>query len=92
MSGMVKPVSAAVGVMLAVVAIPLVMAGSAGATPYQCRQYLTVRGYVVGPKVTQACADGGAGGHQALVDCSTQIAQLGVTAEDTQEACHEAGE
>lgn len=92
MSGMVKPVSAAVGAMLAVVAIPLVMAGSASATPYQCRQYMTVRGFVVGPKVTQACNDGGVGGPHAFVVCWTQISGLGVNANDAQEACHQAGE
>lgn len=91
MSTMAKLLSAA-GAMLVTAAIPLVVAGSASATPYQCEQYMSARGYVVGPKVTHACSDGGAGQPHSFPVCWEQLSQLGVNSHDVQEACHEAGE
>jgi hypothetical protein len=67
----------------------LVIAGSASATPIQCQEYLRNEGYVVGPKITGACANDTAIGYSA---CYSELVLAGVKASYAVTACNLAQE
>ncbi|MFD8146554.1 hypothetical protein [Streptomyces sp. NPDC059708] len=70
-------------------ALSVLAASPAQATFVDCTSYMRNVGYVVGPKVQEACSSGEAGwvGQQI---CFNRMLQIGVTYDDSREACWQA--
>ncbi|GGX54896.1 hypothetical protein [Streptomyces fructofermentans] len=80
-----KRALAAAGLTAAAVVVPLMTAAPAQASAADCRNYLASRGYVVGPKVTAACAQTGLTGYQA---CVQRLLNIDVRSEHALIACN----
>lgn len=79
--------AAGLGALLTAAALPLAVATPAQATAGQCAQYLQDRGYTIGAKVTEACAQGAEGGRTNWLDCLVRLKAIEVENAHAGEAC-----
>ncbi|AYC41260.1 hypothetical protein ACFYZI_13810 [Streptomyces griseorubiginosus] len=79
-----KRALAAAGVTVAAMVVPLTVAAPAQASAADCRNYLASQGYIVGPKVKEACAQTGITGYQG---CVQRLLNIGVRSEHALIAC-----
>ncbi|WP_151481573.1 hypothetical protein [Streptomyces albicerus] len=75
---------AAASLAVAATVLPLVVAAPAQASAKDCRDYLRPN-YIVGPKVTEACAQTGINGYTG---CLQRLLNAGVRVEHAAVACN----
>lgn len=81
-----KSLLTAASLLAAVGVVPLVMATPASATPRACENYVGNKGYIVGPKVRQACSHRHTGPAPSSV-CLIQLIDAGVHSDVALSAC-----
>lgn len=80
-----KRALAAAGLTAAAVVLPITVAAPAQASAVDCQNYLASKGYLVGPKVKDACGQTGISGYQA---CVQKLLNAGVRSEYALIACN----
>lgn len=87
-----RRVISAVSLIAGALALPMVTAGQADASPQRCEISMHNDGYVVGPKVKAACALASATSTPAGVvnraRCQALMLDLGVKSSDAYDACY----
>lgn len=81
---------AAVGLVVAGTAVPLMTAAPAQATAAQCTSYLQSKGYLVGARIKHGCEIGDGSTGLDVAACKGYLAAIGVRSEHTGEACRRA--
>jgi hypothetical protein len=79
--------TAVVASVIAVGGVSLAVAAPAQATPADCERYLKDRGYIVGPRVEDACLAARTGEGSAIKKCILILDELGVTRGHAIDAC-----
>jgi hypothetical protein len=82
----------AITLTAATLAIPVVTAAPAQASPSSCEQYLKSAGYIVGPKVQHACFAGGPVTGSGFWLCYAELAKIGVRDGHASAACNKAAQ
>lgn len=81
----VRRAIAAAGVVAAAVMVPVAAAAPASASPSHCVSYLSDKGYIIGPKVRDAC-------QYATITymplCQAKLESIGVRSEHNFDACY----